>query len=198
MEPKTPPGEVTRLLQALGAGDRNAGDRLVYLVYGELRRLAGYYMANETPGRSLQPTALVHEAYIRLVHQDRVNWQCRAQFFAIAAQLMRRVLADRGRRRKRLKRAGDQRRVLFEDAAMAAAPDPGLDQFVDLDDALKRLAKTEPRQSRVVELRFYGGLTVEDTAGLLGISAKTVERDWALAKACLEVELSGRGSGRGA
>lgn len=185
----TPQSEgITRLLQRMGKGDREAESRLVPLVYGELRRLARHYMRNERVSHTLQATALVHEAYLRLVDERQVNWQNRAHFLGVAAQVMRRILVDHARGLHRLKRGGEQRTVVLEEAIVnLKAPSSDL---VALDQALTRLAELDPRQGRIVELRFFGGLTVEETAEVLGISPKTVKRDWSVARAWLYGELN--------
>ncbi len=183
-----PPQNVTQLLIGWGQGDKEALDKLVPIVYDELRRQAARYLRHERAGHTLQTTALIHEAYLRLIDQKNVHWQNRAQFFGIAAQLMRRILVDHARTRKRAKRGGSDIRVPFEDAvAIASAPE--LD-VVALDEALKRLAEIDEQQGKIVELRFFSGLTVEETAEELGISPATVKRDWSMAKAWLHREIS--------
>src|SRR6266851_4501544 len=185
-----PPQNVTQLLIGWGQGDKEALDKLVPIVYDELRRQAARYLRHERAGHTLQTTALIHEAYLRLIDQKNVHWQNRAQFFGIAAQLMRRILVDHARTRKRAKRGGSDIRVPFEDAvAIASAPE--LD-VVALDEALKRLAEIDEQQSRIVELRFFSGLTVEETAEVLGISTATVKRDWSVARAWLQREIRGQ------
>ena len=181
--------DVTQLLQAWSVGEQDALAKLTPLVYQELHRLAQRYMAQERPGQTLQATALVHEAYLRLVDVKKLNWQNRAQFFGVSAQFMRRILVDRARSRHSLKRGGDAQPVSF-DEALVLSPEPGQD-LVALDDALKTLATMDPRRSRVVELRFFGGLTVEETAEVLHVSPETVMHDWKLAKAWLLRELGG-------
>jgi len=181
--------DVTQLLQAWSVGEQDALAKLTPLVYQELHRLAQRYMAQERPGQTLQATALVHEAYLRLVGVKKLNWQNRAQFFGVSAQFMRRILVDRARSRHSLKRGGDAQPVSF-DEALVLSPEPGQD-LVALDDALKTLATMDPRRSRVVELRFFGGLTVEETAEVLHVSPETVMHDWKLAKAWLLRELGG-------
>jgi len=181
--------DVTQLLQAWSVGEPDALAKLTPLVYQELRSLAQRYMAQERPGQTLQATALVHEAYLRLVGVKKLNWQNRAQFFGVSAQFMRRILVDRARSRRSLKRGGDAQPVSF-DEALVLSPEPGQD-LVALDDALKTLATMDPRRSRVVELRFFGGLTVEETAEVLHVSPETVMHDWKLAKAWLLRELGG-------
>jgi RNA polymerase sigma factor (TIGR02999 family) len=185
---------VTELLRAHRAGDPEALERLVSRVYGELRRQAARYLRRERGNHTLQPTALVHEAYLRLADQRDVEWQNRAHFFAIAAQIMRRILVDHARARGRGKRGAGQTLLLFDDA-LAVAESRDLD-LVALDDALGALAKLDERQSRVVEMRFFGGLEVEEVAEALGVSPTTVKRDWSLARAWLQRELRRGGSGR--
>jgi RNA polymerase sigma-70 factor (ECF subfamily) len=185
------PGQVTELLSQYRAGRREALDQLVPVVYGELRAIAARYLRGEWAGHTLQPTALVHEAYMRLVDQREVEWQNRAHFFGVAAQLMRRLLVDHARGRNRRKRGGGLLMVPLEENDVAGpAPDDGLD-LVALDDALERLAALSPQQARVVELRYFGGLSIEETAEVLGVSTMTVKRGWAMARAWLHRELSG-------
>ena len=182
-------GAVSRLLKAWGRGDLQARDDLVPVVYRELQRRAGAYLRRERSDHTLQPTALVHEAFMRLMGQDRVAWQNRAHFFAMAAQMMRRILVDHARAHGAAKR-GDGQAPLALDEALVAAPSSNVDVLA-LDEGLTRLAALDPQQARVVELRFFGGLTMEETAVALRISPATVGRDWALAKAWLYAELSG-------
>jgi len=167
-------------------GDQNAAAQLMPLVYSELRKLAAHYMNNETPGHTLQATALVHEAYFRLVEQTRVNYQGRAHFFAISAQLMRRILVDHARAKHAAKRGSNKKLPL--DAVASFAADADMD-LVGLDDALNRLADLDPQQSRIVEMRYFAGLSIEDTATALGISPSSVKRGWNMAKAWLHREL---------
>jgi len=174
---------VTSLLRAWSAGDPEAGRRLVPLVYGELRRRAGAYLRHERLGHTLQPTALVHEAWLRLAGQD-VDWRNRSQFFGMASQLMRRILVDHARRRRAARRGGGGLQVPLEEALGATAGGDRVD-LVRLDEALTELAELDPRQGRIVELRFFGGLTTGETAGLLGVSPATVKREWTVAKAWL-------------
>ena len=185
MEPS--PTDVTILLSELTRGNQQAVEQLVPLVYCELKRLANGYMRRERPDHTLQPTALVHEAYLKLVEQRSTNWQSRAHFFGIAAQMMRRILIDHARGHLREKRGGGQRAVPIDDA-LAFAPEHSL-ELIKLDESLERLAQLDPRQARIVELRFFGGLSVEQTAEMLGISEKTVKRDWSVAKAWLHGDL---------
>ena len=182
------PTNVTQLLLAWSDGDQTALDQLVPLVYDELRRLARRYMAREHAGHTLQTTALVNEAYMRLVDWKNIRWQNRAHFFGVSAQLMRRLLVDFARARHQIKRAGQAQRVSFEDA-LAVAADRGAD-IIALDDALKTLATLNPRQAQVVELRYFGGLSEDEIAEVLKVSTKTVKRDWQMAKAWLYRELA--------
>jgi len=182
------PKEITGLLVAWGAGDESALAALTPLVYEELHRLAHRHMGGERPGHSLQTTALVNEAYVRLIDWKNVRWQSRAHFFAVSAQLMRRILVDFARSRGYRKRGGGVQAVTLGDAAVVS-DDKGAD-MVALDEALTSLAKLDARQSRVVELRFFGGLSLEETAEVLRVSTGTVRRDWSLARAWLHRELS--------
>jgi RNA polymerase sigma factor (TIGR02999 family) len=180
---------ITGLLQEWTAGDESALADLVPLVHGELRRLAHRQMRRERPDHTLQTSAVINEAYLRLRGVSRVRWRDRAHFFAMAARLMRRVLIDHARGRRYLKRGGAVRKISLEQIA-DVAPEPGRD-LVALDAALSELEALDARKSRVVELRFFGGLTVEETADALGVSADTVMRDWRLAKAWLLRQLTG-------
>jgi len=179
---------VTGLLLAWSQGERSALDKLVPLVYAELRRIAHRYMNRERRGHTLQTTELVNEAYLRLIEASQVRWQDRAHFFAISANLMRRILVDFARNRGYLKRGGGAHRATFDEARFKS-PEPGQD-LVALDDALNVLAMKDARKSRVVELRFFGGLSVEETAEVLKVSPDTVHRDWRLAKAWLAREMA--------
>ena len=181
-------GDVTCLLLAWRGGDEEALERLIPLVHGELRQLARQYMAGEKPGHTLQATALVNEAYLRLVGARRVDWQNRAHFLAMAARLMRRTLVDAARAKRSQKRGGEALKVTF-DEALPVENVRGAD-VVALDEALDALAAFDERKSRVIELRFFGGLSVEETAAVLGVSADTVMRDWRLAKAWLSREMA--------
>ena len=181
--------DVTQLLQAWSAGEQGAVDKLMPLVYRELHRLAQRYMAQERPGHTLQTTALVNEAYLRLVDVGKVSFQNRAHFFGVSAQLMRRILVEFARRHGSLKRGGEVQRVSLEESLVAYG-ERGAD-LVALDDALRALAAIDARRSRVVELRFFGGLTVEETAEVLKLSPETVMHDWKLAKVWLLREMSG-------
>ena len=180
--------DVTLLLKAWSTGDEEALAKLTPLVYRQLREIARRYMAGERDGHVLQTTALVHEAYVRLVDCGRVNWQDRAHFFAVSAQLMRRILIDFARSRGYLKRGGAAPHISLDEApSVCDEPDVNL---VALDDALRALAEVDERKSKVVELRFFGGLNVEETAEVLRVSSDTVMRDWKLAKIWLLRELS--------
>lgn len=181
--------EVSVLLAEMRSGRKDALARLLPLVYNELRRLAGRYMRDERPGHTLQPTALVHEAYLRLAGQDRANWQNRAQFMGIAGQLMRRLLVDHARRRYAAKRGGSMV-TLEEGIGNQCSHFAGPEEILAVDESLARLDRMDPQQSRVVELRYFGGLSAEETAEAMGISQRTVEREWALAKAWLRAELA--------
>ena len=185
-----PKQNVTDLLNAWGAGDKRAFDELVGLVYVELRRQASRYLRHESPGHTLQTTDLIHEAYLRLVDQKNPHWQNRAQFFGVAAQLMRRILVDFARARQKLKRGGGIVHVSLDDAP--PVPYEADAELIALDDALQTLATFDQRKSRVIELRFFGGLSVEETAEALDVSPITVMRDWGLAKAWLLRELDRR------
>jgi RNA polymerase sigma factor (TIGR02999 family) len=180
------------MLKAWSSGDRPALEQLIPIVYGELHRLALLYMRRERQGHTLQATALVHEAFERLVNLRDVNWQNRAHFFGVAAQLMRRILVDYARSRRYTKRGGDFRRISLNEA-VAVFRDQRTD-IVALDDALRDLAEIDARKSQVVEMRFFGGLTVEETAEVLKVSTETVQRDWRLAKAWLLRQLSREGA----
>jgi RNA polymerase sigma factor (TIGR02999 family) len=186
--------EVTRLLKAWTAGDEQALEKLTPLVYQELHRVARRCMAKERSGHTLQTTALVNEVYLRLVDCGQINWQDRAHFFAVSAQLMRRILVDFARSRDYQKRGGGVAQVsLDEVASVCNEPDPNM---VALDDALNTLAEVDGRKSKVIELRFFGGLSIEETAEVLSVSPQTVMRDWRLARAWLLRELS-EGDARG-
>ena len=186
---------VTQLLRAWRQGDAAALDRLVPVVYQKLRRLARHYMAGQRPGHTLQATALVNEAYMRLIDCEQVNWKDRAHFFAISARMMRRVLVEFARARQYQKRGAGARKTSLDEGVIAS-PQRGQD-LVALDDALQALAAEYPRQAQVVELRFFGGLSVEETAEVLHVSAITVMRDWQLAKVWLARELKKRDSNAG-
>lgn len=182
------PQEVTALLVDWSKGDQAALDKLMPLVYEELHRLARHYMRMERPGHTLQTTALINEAYVRLIDQQNVPWQNRAHFFGIAAQLMRRILVDHARSHNRAKRGGDTRQVSLDEAALVS--DGPSAELVALDDALKSLTAIDARKNQVVELRFFGGLSIDETAEVMKLSPRTVEREWNMAKAWLRREIS--------
>jgi RNA polymerase sigma factor (TIGR02999 family) len=188
--PESTPSDVTQLLVAWGAGDAAAAERLVPAVYAELRRQAARAMRREGCENTLQTTALVHEAYLRLVDQRRVVWRSRAHFFGVAAQLMRRILVDHARGRHAAKRGGglQQLALVDADAAIPAAAEVGV-EVIALHEALERLAALDPAQARLVELRYFGGLSIEETADALDVSPATVKREWAIARAWLRREL---------
>jgi RNA polymerase sigma factor (TIGR02999 family) len=179
--------QVTELLVRWRRGDRTALDSLLPLVYSELRRIANHFLQDERPDHTLQSTALVHEAYLRLAQQDLPQWQNRAHFFAVAAQLMRQILVDYARSHRASKRGGHVYKLALDEAE--EQPQALEVDIVALDDALKSLAEMDSQQSRVVELKFFGGLSIDDTAEVLGISASTVKRDWITARAWLFREL---------
>lgn len=186
-----PGREVTLLLAEMRLGHKDALGRLMPLVYGELRRLAGHYLRGERIGHTLQPTALVHEAFLRLMGQDRAGWEHRGQFIGVAAQLMRRILVDYARRRSAGKRAGAV--VTLNEEQLG--PEPAVDrteEILAVDEVLARLGELDPQQARVVELRYFAGLSVEETAELMEISPRTVKRDWAMARAWLRAQLAER------
>lgn len=184
-----PGHDVTELLRAWGNGDLGARDRLLALVYDELRRRAAARLRRERRGHTLQPTELVHEAYLRLIDQNRAVWQNRAQFFGLASQMMRRILVDRARAHRMAKRSGRWARVTLDEAVVATRPTDV--DVLDLDAALTRLAAFDERKSQVAELRFFGGLSLEETGEVLGVSLATVERDWQAGRAWLFKTLSG-------
>lgn len=187
----TPSVEITCLLRAWSGGDQDAFERLAPAVYAELRLIARGYMLHERPGHTLQATALVHEAYLRLIDLQNVGWQDRAHFFAVSAQMMRRILVDRARARVTGKRGGAAARLQLDEI-----PEVGswrASELMALDDALTGMAKMDPRKAKVIELRFFGGLSVEETAEVLKISPQSVMRDWKLAKAWLQRELARSG-----
>jgi len=180
--------ETTMLLRAWAGGDRAALEKLTPRVYRTLRRIAGYQMQQEQSGQSMQATALVHEAYLELIDVTNVNWQHRAHFFAVSAQIMRHILLDRARRRVAAKRGGTAERLNLDEV-----PDLSGDraqELIALEDALNTLTERDPRKARVVELRFFGGLSVEETAEVLAVSPETVMRDWKFARSWLQAELS--------
>lgn len=182
-----PSHDVTVLLTRVSAGDASAPGKLLELVYDDLRHLAGVYMRDERSDHTLQATALVHEAYLRMVDWKNVTWENRAQFFAVAAQVMRRVLVDHARRKNAAKREGPQHKLAL-DEAVSFGNEKGLD-ILALEDALQALEQLDPRQAQIVELRFFGGLSIEEVAHVLKISTATVKRDWTTAKAWFQREL---------
>lgn len=185
------PHQITQLLKDWSNGDQTARDELMRFVYEELRRMAHQHMRKESPGHTLQTTALVHEAFLRLVDQSEVEWQNRAHFFGIAAQMMRRILVDHARSRQYAKRGGDARHVSLDEVAIVCEERAA--DVVALDDALTSLAVIDQRKSRIVELRFFGGLSIEETAAVLAVSPGTVMRDWTLTKAWLRREMTAEG-----
>jgi RNA polymerase sigma factor (TIGR02999 family) len=184
----TSSGQVSALLDDMQQGDPAAASRLLPLVYNELRRLAAHYMRGEKSGQTIQATELVHEAYLRLVGQERIEWQGRTHFLALAATSMRRILVDRARKKMAEKHGGGGEKVQLEEA-LVFSPEKSKD-LVALDDALKRLEGMSPRQSRVVELRFFGGLDMEDIARMEGVSVRTIKQDWSVARAWLHHEIA--------
>jgi len=186
--PQVAPNEVTQLLLDWGRGDRSALDRLMPLVYGELRKLARRHLNKERPGQTLQTTDLIHETYLKLVDQRRVHWQNRAHFFGVSAQLMRRILVDRARRKNRIKRGGGIPALALEESAIASQNSP-LD-LVAFDEALQKLAEIDQRKAQIVELRFFGGLSVDEAAEFLKLSNITILRESRMAKAWLHRALS--------
>jgi RNA polymerase sigma factor (TIGR02999 family) len=185
------PYQITQLLNAWSDGDGNARDQVMLLVYEELHRMAHRHMRKERPGHTLQTSALVHEAYVRLVDQTDVEWQNRAHFYGIAAQMMRRILVDHARARQYAKRGGDARPVSLDEGAIVSEERTA--EVIALDEALAGLAVVDQRKSQIVELRFFGGLSIEETAGVLAVSPGTVMRDWTLAKAWLLREMRATG-----
>lgn len=181
---------ITRILQAIKEGDLGASNQLVPLVYDELRRIARSQMAREAPGQTLQPTALVHEAYIRLIGKENPTWENRAHFFAAAAEAMRRILIERARSRSRLKRGRNPHRIDLKPEMISTEPDP--DELLALDAALKHLEAKDETMSTVVKLRYFGGLTGDEIAEMLGISARNVDRIWSSARAWLQRELKAK------
>lgn len=182
-------GEVSVLLGELKRGRKDALERLIPLVYKELRRVAGHYMRDERPGHTLQPTALVHEVFMRLVDQDHADWRNRAQFVAISAQIMRRLLVDHARGRRALKRGIPV--AMNEEIFNRAAGSDHTEEILAVDEILVRLSELDPQQARIVELRYFGGMSVEETAEVMDISSRTVKREWAMAKAWMKTQLGG-------
>ena len=184
------PEDITSLLNELAAGNQEAAAKLVPLVYNELRRLAAYRLRRERPDHTLQATALVHEAYMKLATQKDAKWQNRAQFFGVASQVMRRILVDYARGQRRIRRGGKQQKLSLDDVSLVS-PDR-TEEVLNVHESLSRLAKIDARQARIVELRYFGGLTVEETAEVVGISTKTVMRELKVAKAWLYGDLKDR------
>jgi RNA polymerase sigma-70 factor, ECF subfamily len=182
------PKDVTLLIKRFGAGDALAGDELIPLLYKDLRRMASYYLQRERQGHTLQPTALVHEAYLRLMNQKDAHWQNRSQFFALAARFMRRILVDYARRHHAVKRDGGAPKASMEEAFALSKEAPA--DLLAVDELLAHLSKIDPQQEQVVELRVFAGLTIEEVAVLLNISPATVKRDWKMAKAWLSREMA--------
>ena len=180
--------DITQMLREWSDGNRDALDELLPLVYEELRRQASHYLRRERPDHTLQTTALIHEAYLRLIDQREVNWQSRAHFFAISAQAMRRILVDYARTKHREKRGGDAFNLPLEEAAVMPVEEKSVD-LIELDEALTRLAEIDEQEARIVELRYFSGLSTEETAAVLRVSTRTVERGWTMAKAWLLREL---------
>ena len=187
-----PTNDVTQLLVSWSKGNKEALDRLVPLVYSELRRLARRYMGRESPGHTLQTSALINEAYMKLVDRQNIQWQNRAHFFAVAAQVMRHILIDHARTRNYAKRGAGARKISLDETAVLS--DKRAADLVALDDALNALAEIDPRKSRIIELRFFGGLSIEETAEIMEISTVTVTREWRTARAWLRREMSADGS----
>jgi RNA polymerase sigma-70 factor (ECF subfamily) len=188
MNPHT--GEVTSLLNDLRSGKKDAEAQLFSLVYDELRRIAAAYLRRERADHTLQPTALVHEAYLRLIDQSEQNWENRAHFLGIGAHLMRQILVDHARKRDADKRGGSKQPVPLDDLQIEGPGFQSLDDLIALDDALLKLEEFDPRQCRIVELRFFGGLTEEEISHLLGLSVRTIKRDWSVARAWLYAEIT--------
>jgi len=180
--------QTTEILQMVAAGDEKAADRLMPLVYDDFRRLANSYLQQESPGHTLRPTALVNEAYLKLVNQTKVDWRGRSHFFAVGAQAMRRILVDHARTKKRIKRGGGARRISL-DEELTVSPQRDED-VLDLDEALKKMAEEHPRAAEIVELRFFGGLSVAEAAEVVGVSERTARTDWTFARAWLRRELA--------
>jgi RNA polymerase sigma-70 factor, ECF subfamily len=185
------PGDVTLLLAEMKRGNSEALPRLIPLVYSELRRLAAHFLKEERPGHTLQPTALVHEAYMKLAGQTRAEWQNRAQFMAVAAQVMRRILVDYARQRVAAKRGGGEAPLDVSVLEIAGGVEQS-EEMLAVDTALERLSEVDPQQARVVEMRYFGGMSVEETAEAMEISPRTVKREWAMAKAWLRVEITSK------
>ena len=187
------PGDVTVLLRKVRLGQTDAADDLIRVVYQELRRIAGAYMRDERPSHTLQPTALVNEAWLRLVDQTQVDWRDRAHFFGVAAQMMRRVLVDHARAHMTSKRGGGAEVLNLDWIEIEASPWK-LEEILAVHEALSRLSQFDPQQAQIVEMHYFAGMTVKETAEALGVSPRTVDREWAMASAWLRRELSGRGA----
>lgn len=187
---RSDPDEITKMLRAWSEGDRAAADQFMPVIYDELRRQAHRFLNRERANHTLQTTALVHEAYLRLTEQRDVSWQNRAQFFGLAAQMMRRILVNYAVNRKRDKRGGSAEKLQLDETIQIQAADKSID-LIELDEALNRLAKLDERQARVIELRYFGGLSIEETAEVMAISPATVKREWNMAKTWLRSELIG-------
>jgi RNA polymerase sigma factor (TIGR02999 family) len=190
MPPAIKPGEITMLLRRMAKGDKNASNVLLPLVMDELRRLARHYMRNERLGHTLQPTALINEAYMRLAGYERMDWKSRSHFIGMAATVMRQVLLDHARKKQSEKRGAGIVKEALDDNRAALSPQQSV-EIIELDRALKELEKLNPRHAKVVEMRYFGGLSVEESAEALGVSAITVKRDWSVARAWLHSRLSG-------
>jgi RNA polymerase sigma factor (TIGR02999 family) len=184
-----PADDITLMLIELTDGNQDVVDQILPHIYGELRRLAGSYLRRERSDHTLQPTALVHEAYMKLVDQRQVKWQNRAHFFGIAAQVMRRILMDHARKHKAEKRGGEADKLPLEDEILVVSTNRS-DQLLALDEALETLAKLDPQKAKIVELRYFGGLSIEETAEVIGVSVPTINRQWRTAKAWLYGQLS--------
>lgn len=184
------PDEITQMLIELTDGNTEVVNQILPHIYEELRRLAGSYLRRERPDHTLQPTALVHEAYMKLIDQKQVRWQNRAHFFGIAAQVMRRILMDHARKHKAEKRGGEADKLPLEDEILVVSNEKS-DELIALDDALERLAKLDPQKARIVELRYFGGLSIEEAAEVTGVSVPTVNRQWRMAKAWLYGQIAG-------
>ena len=187
---RSDPDEITKMLRAWSEGDRAAADQFMPVIYDELRRQAHRFLNRERANHTLQTTALVHEAYLRLTEQRDVSWQNRAQFFGLSAQMMRRILVNYAVNRKRDKRGGSAERLQLDETIQIQAADKSID-LIELDEALNRLAKLDERQARVIELRYFGGLSIDETAEVMAISPATVKREWNMAKTWLRSELIG-------
>jgi RNA polymerase sigma-70 factor, ECF subfamily len=185
--------QATKIVNDIVAGNRGASEQLFALVYDDFRKLAGMYLKRERAGHTLQPTALVHEAYLKLIDQTRVEWHGKTHFFAVGAQAMRRILVDHARRRNRLKHGGGRYRICLNEG-LALSPQKDED-LLAVDEALQKLTTVDPRQATIVELRFFGGLSVEEVAEVLGVSKRTVEKEWTMVRAWLRSEISGDEAG---